>query len=72
MKHDWWLQLDLGALLIGLVGFVWWARSVVCPICGARPSWMAMNGKASGLATMEACPSCGYKPPPTAEEIGGT
>jgi hypothetical protein len=72
MKHDWWLTLDLSGVTVGLSGFVWWARSVVCPTCGAKLWWMAMNGKAKGIATTESCPRCGYKPPSTSEELLGT
>jgi hypothetical protein len=35
----------------------------VCPMCDAMPSWMAMNGKAKSLSTMDSCPRCGYTPP---------
>jgi hypothetical protein len=69
MEHDWWITLDLAGVAIAFIGFVCWARSVVCPSCGAKLWWMAMNGKAKGLTAMEACPRCSYKPPPTPEEL---
>jgi hypothetical protein len=69
MKHDWWMTLDLAGVVVGLTGFIWWARSVVCPNCGVKLWWMFMNGKAKGMAAIESCPRCGYKPPPTDEEL---
>jgi hypothetical protein len=69
MEHDWWMTLDLAGVAVFLVGLIWLARSVVCPSCNAKLCWMAMNGKAKGLAALEACPRCGYKPPPTPEEL---
>src|SRR5439155_2688606 len=30
IEHDWWMTLDFAGLVLGLVGFIWWARSVAC------------------------------------------
>ena len=64
MEQPWWMTLDFVGLGLFVVGFVWWARCVVCPMCRAMPSWMAMNGEAKGLSTMDSCPRCGYTPLP--------
>src|SRR5438046_1368251 len=69
MEHEWWMTLDLAGVAIALIGVICWARSVVCPSCGAKLWWMAMNGKAKRLSAMEACPRCGYRPPPTPAEV---
>jgi len=72
MNRDWWITLDLAGVAVSLGGFVWWARSVVCPNCGAMPWWMAMNGKASGMSVMDTCPRCGFRPPPVPDELSRT
>jgi predicted RNA-binding Zn-ribbon protein involved in translation (DUF1610 family) len=72
----WRVETDVGILmlmggsLLGLAAMAWSALSIRCPQCGARPWWMAMNGKCKGLAGLSRCPSCGFEPPATADERG--
>ena len=57
----WAIPLDLAGVVIAFGGFTWWAWSLKCPRCGARPWLRRFNGKGGGPA-MEACPRCGFTP----------